>query len=228
VKSMAKNLQKIREEKPESFVLRLHQPSCIKKDKSFDVEKLKSLIQAAQKNDENTKMLIFEQYQGLWKNIIADFRSSFEPAVYDFEDLQQEAMVALLIALKNYNQDIENTFSVYFGNVFRNHLNDILRIKMQLVEGNLKAEQLCSLDTPGPDRETYYQIGIDPETIFFSETYPRIQALLTPKEFFVALYHYQYGYSIKTVAQALKISTRAVDKIIAKIKDKLSAVELRS
>jgi len=201
-----------------SFVYTPKKPSCLRADGTCDYDKLNVLIEQAKAGDENATMLVFEQYQGLWKKIITEFQSKFEEYFYDYDDLQQEAFLALLIALRKQADKNLVVFGEFYGNIFRNNLIELMRKEKKLVNAQCFT---CSLDVRDEDGNLLYDIPDNTENDYFSDYYPKIKTLLTEREFKIAILHYVDGIPLTAISDQLGVSYRTIKYEIRAIKDKL-------
>jgi len=204
-----------------SFVYTPKKPSCLRADGTCDYDKLNVLIEQAKAGDENATMLVFEQYQGLWKKIITEFQSKFEEYVYDYDDLQQEAFLALLVALTKFDVSNEKGFGEYYANSFKANLLMKIRSVKKQVDGNV---YLLSTNITDEDGYPIYDVSVNTDTDLSMEYYPQVKQLLTEREFDVAILRYVEDMSIKTISKELGVTSRYVDKIIKSIKSKLNSV----
>lgn len=206
----------------ESFVWKPRKPSCLAADGSCDYAKLNVLIEKAKAGDEKATMLVFEQYQGLWKKIIAEFKGKFEEYAYDYEDLQQEAFLALLVALGKHAEKDLAVFAEFYGNILRNNLIETIRKGNKLI--NAKCF-LCSIDARDEEGNLIYDIPVDCENDYFSNYYPQVRALLTEREFQVVITHYVDGIPLGTIAKEMGISYRTIKNIVRTTKEKLKVLD---
>lgn len=207
--------------KPEgcqSFVYRPSAPSCVKEDGGCDYAKLNALLAAAKGGDENAKMLVFEQYQGLWRKIISEFLSKFEEYGMDYEDLQQEAFLWFLVSLKKYKPTNQKSFSDYYGCTFRSNLVERIRKEDKLVNAQYC---LCSLDARDAEGKPLYEISAAEEDVYFADYYPNIRPLLSESEFKIAVAHFVDDLPLRVIAKQLGISYGYVRNIVIGIKGKL-------
>lgn len=205
-----------------SFVYTPKKPSCLRADGTCDYDKYQALLTAAKQGDNDAQVKIFEQHQGIWKNIIKEYKDKFETTFVDYEDLQQEAFYALMIALKQYdNTKYTKSFSEYYANVFIHHLIDIIKVQSKQV--TLKCFT-CSLDVRDEDGNLLYDIPDNTENDYFSDYYPQIKALLTEREFKIVILHYVDGVSLTAISDQLGVSYRTIKYEIRAIKDKLKTL----
>lgn len=206
-----------------AFVYTPKKPSCLRADGTCDYVKLNALIEHAKAGDEKAKMLVFEQYQGLWKKIITEFQSKFEEYFYDYEDLQQEAFCSFLEALQQFGDSEPQNFKEFYAGLLRHDLLDCIKQQNKLVNANC---YLCSLDIRDEEGNLIYDISVDNEHEYFTDYYPRVKSLLTEREFKITILHYVDGISLKELAKEFGISYGRIRNIITDIKSKLQQLNI--
>jgi len=205
-----------------SFVYTPKKPSCLRADGTCDYDKLNVLIEQAKAGDEKATMLVFEQYQGLWKKIITEFQSKFEEYFYDYDDLQQEAFCSFLEALQQFGDSEPKNFKEFYAGLLRHDLLDCIKQQNKLVNAQCFT---CSLDVRDEDGNLLYDMPDDTENDYFFDYYPQVKALLTEREFKIAILHYVDGITIKTISKELGVTSRTIDNIIKSIKSKLKVLD---
>lgn len=168
----------------------------------------KDLIRAVQSGVKNAFDDIAEQYKPLVVSSINGLMSEGCFTESDFEDLNQEASIALYNAVMSFDltQD-EVTFGLYAKICLRNSLASVLRRRKR---------QLAADDAQSSEGECSTHLGETDDYIL-----EHIKRILSPFEFRVFRLLLP-GYSHKYIADSLGKPVKSIDNAVCRIRKKLS------
>ncbi len=186
----------------------------------------KELILLARQGNEDALTDLIVKYTPLLRRVVAPFNI----AGADRDDLLQEATLALIKAVKNYDDTKGQAFSTFLYGVARQRIIDTLRAahaQSQLpLNGSVYIETL--MQNPEGQKQLHL---IEPKSnlldVYIQEEEESsirraIEGCLTDRELQV-LKEYLDGKSYIEIATTLKISSKTVDNTLARIKKKIRA-----
>ena len=196
----------------ESFIYVPKKPVAINSDGSWNMAVVSDLILKAKAGDNEAQMLLFEQYQYLWKKKITKFVDD----MLSYEDAQQEAFYIFLYSLKSFKSDTVTAFTGYYEKALHNHLTRLT--------GKVKDEQrlwLFSLDESNEDGSRKHDI--EEQEYMDNEVwiYPRVRRVLDFMEFRIIIAHYVFDLKLSEIARVVGYSLPSVKRICARAKERL-------
>ena len=199
----------------ESFVYVPQKPIAINPDGSWNMDVVSDLILKAKAGDNEAQMLLFEQYQYLWKKKITKFVDD----MLSYEDAQQEAFYIFLYSLKSFKSDSVTAFTGYYEKALHNHLTRLT--------GKVKDEQrlwLFSLDESNEDGSRKHDIEEQEYMDNEVRIYPRVRRILDFMEFRIIIAHYVFDLKLSEIARVVGYSLPSVKRICARAKEKLKTL----
>ncbi len=184
------------------------------------------LVQLSRQGDDGALTELIVKYTPLLRKVVAPFNI----AGADRDDLLQEATLALIKAVKNYDDTKGQAFSTFLYAVARQRIIDTLRAahaqSQQPLNGAMYMEDLQQdasskkqLELVEP-KENVLEVYIQKEE---SKNIRKIiEEFLTAREVQV-LYEYLDGKSYFEIAEKLAISSKTVDNTLTRIKKKIRA-----
>lgn len=177
------------------------------------------LVALAREENEEAFVSLVTRYMPLLQYLAGKYRSDR----LEREDLVQEGLVALFSAVRTYSADAQATFRTYAYTCARNKMVSTIRAVETLSFTDYDSWQMVVGD--GPDANV--QKSFDPaDRLLRREELEnlrlRIRDLLTPVEYQVLML-YVAAYSYKEIADRLRISTKAVDNALQRLRRKLAA-----
>ena len=170
------------------------------------------LILKAKAGDNEAQMLLFEQYQYLWKKKITKFVDD----MLSYEDAQQEAFYIFLYSLKSFKSDTVTAFTGYYEKALHNHLTRLT--------GKVKDEQRLwqfSLDESNEDGSRKHDIEEQEYMDNEVRIYPRVRRVLDFMEFRIIIAHYVFDLKLSEIARVVGYSLPSVKRICARAKERL-------
>lgn len=162
---------------------------------------------------------ILELYTPLVKSISLDAKRRFSISDSEYDDLFQEAMIALYNAACSFDEAKGVSLGLYAKICIKNRLiSYIRRRESKLFEDFLEDIDSDKSDVKESPETTPEQLIIDKES--FAELNKRINASLTPFESSV-FWLYLGGMPYADIARALSKPKKSVDNAIVRIKSKL-------
>ena len=199
----------------ESFVYVPKKPIARnEQDGTYDARVVNELVVKAKAGDNEAQMLLFEQFQYLWKKEI----TSFVDDMLTYEDAQQEAFYALMISLRGFSDPDVGHFTNYFISSLHNHLIGLT--------GKVKADRdmlAYSLDERDEEGNLIHDL---PDTSI-QECIPdfkNIRKVLTEKEYRIVIAHYYLGYSLPKIAKHYGFTYDYMRKVTKLIRRKLKVL----
>jgi len=139
------------------------------------------------------------------------YRKSFLASGVNEQDLKQEGMVALLIALRTFKADKGAKFETYASKVINNRMIDIVR-----KEKSDRTEQVIAI------QDNDARVNVTPEQIFWGNERSREieKALKTQcSDIELAIYKSHYlGRSSTEIAFTFDVTKKKIDNTIQKVK----------
>ena len=133
----------------------------------------------------------------------------------EYEDLVQEALMGLLAAVRTYREDGAAAFTTYATTCIRNRLLTAVRRNGSRADYEQSLEDSPELPDATIDPAL---LLLDKETV--DDLLQMLQAQLTDMEYRVFHWHMS-GFSYAEIAEALGITTKAVDNAIQRIRRKI-------
>ncbi|MGI6077640.1 MAG: sigma-70 family RNA polymerase sigma factor [Fastidiosipilaceae bacterium] len=191
---------------------------------SFDHFTDEELIKCVQVSaDEHALDTLLTRYKPLVRRRI----SPFYVEGGDYNDLLQEGMIALYKAVRAYNVDNDASFATFASVCIRHHIIDYIagtrRQKHQPLNNSVEIEDLTSIEGTGTeaalDRSTdVAEMIISKE--FAEELQQYVEVYCSPMERRVLTYFLRYQ-DIKTVAERLNLTQKAVENALYRARQKL-------
>ncbi len=186
----------------------------------------KELILRARQGDEEALEQLIRKCTPILRKVVAPYNI----AGADRDDLLQEATLALIKAVNNYDETKGQVFSTFVYGVARQRIIDTLRASMAKhhspLNGAMSMEELQQdatgkkqLELAEPKENVLDDYIKEEEKQNIRKT---IEGLLTERELQV-LYEYLDGKSYMEIADALHISSKTVDNTLTRIKKKIRA-----
>lgn len=169
------------------------------------------LIQRSRLGDQEAFSELVKQYQPLIRAAALKFSES---GLLDYDDLRQEAAIALFGAVRTYKFENTNvTFGLYAKICIRNRMIELLRrSETGIVENHELTEDIEETENDPEKR------AITDES--FNLLLDNIDKSLTPLEKSI-FGLYISGKSYREIAESLKKPTKSVDNAICRIKAKI-------
>lgn len=173
-------------------------------------------IAKAREFDNNTINFIFEQFKPFIKNLA--FKYFLVGA--DKDDVMQEAMIGLFLAIKNYNSEKNVSFECFARNCIILKLKTA--VKNSLRQKHIPLNNSLSIDTEFDSLINFQSKG--PEDLYISnENFEiiniKLRKILSKFELSV-LYLLYSGMTYKEVATVLGRSVKSIDNALQRIKKK--------
>ncbi len=185
----------------------------------------KELIVLAKQGDEDALTELIIRYTPLLKRVIAPYKI----VGTDRDDLLQEATIALIKAVKHYNEEKGQSFSTFLYGVAKQRLIDLLRSSktyaQMALNGAISFETLNEQE--GATKKFADPVDEDGDALFSSIQREEESSLaqlvadcLTARERQVA-FEYMDGKSYQEIAKGLNISVKTVDNTLTKVRKKI-------
>ena len=164
-------------------------------------------------NDRDALLLILEKYAPLVKSCA----STFSGGGAEYEDLLQEGMIALTIAVKSYNKNL-SSFPTFAKLCVMRAVSNALR--SELKKGNIPENMQVQLDDNLLSDDT-----TDPEFLLsvreeYFETLRMLKETLSVFEYNVLLAKLS-GYQNNEIARKLSVEKKAVENAVNRIHSKI-------
>lgn len=178
------------------------------------------LISRFQDGDENAFELLVARYLGLISSIAKKYRG--RDLYPDTTDLTQEAMVAMLTAVRKYDSTKNMSFKNFLAMCVEKRFISVFRgvSKKSRIPDNNK----IFLDEEGDQIPDSNQITVD-EILESKEhtrsLYRRLKDELSPYEYEVTLY-YLKGFSCRETAEHMNVSQKSVENALSRTRKKIS------
>ena len=178
------------------------------------------LIQRFQSGDETAFELIAARYLGLISSIAKKYRG--RDLYPDTTDLIQEAMVAMLIAVRKYDSDKNMSFKNFLALCVEKRFISVLRAASS--KSRIPDNNKIFLDDESED--VFDSNQSTPDEILESKEhtrslYKRLKEELSPYEYEVTLC-YLKGFSCKETARFLNVSEKSVENALSRTRKKIS------
>lgn len=172
------------------------------------------LVFLAREGDEDAFVLLVTRCMPMLQQLAASYCSS----QFDCEDLVQEGLLALLSAVRSYQNNKVAAFRTYAYACVRNRMISSLR-----QEGRLTNDLLVKEDEPYVPAENDQG---DPAVMLLrreglEDLRLKLRSLLTPLEYRVLML-YVGAYSYNEIAARLHIGVKAVDNALQRLRRKLA------
>ncbi len=172
------------------------------------------LVLLARGGNEDAFVLLVTRCMPMLQQLAAGYRSS----QFDYEDLVQEGLLALLSAVRSYQDDKATKFRTYTYACVRNRMISVLR-----QEGRFTNDLLVEEDEPYVPAENDQG---DPAVMLLrrealEDLRLKLRSLLTPLEYRVLML-YVGAYSYNEIAARLRIGVKAVDNALQRLRRKLA------
>lgn len=144
----------------------------------------------------------------------------------DSEDLLQEGLIGLLLAIRQFSDDKDTLFRTFADRCIRNRVGNVIKAASR--QKHKPLENYVSItDEAVPAIFDAFRID-GPEDVILSreadgEILSRIRALLSPLENKV-LHDYLYGLSYHDIARRIGRTEKAVDNAVQRIRKKLAGL----
>ena len=162
---------------------------------------------------------ILELYSPLVRSISLDAKRRFSISDSEYDDLLQEATIALYNSACSFDESKQVSFGLYAKICIKNRLISYIRRRENKLFGDFLGDCEDTLsDMSEAPESTPEQLIINKES--FSELNKRINDALTPFESSV-FWLYLGGMSYSDIAEALSKPKKSVDNAIVRIKSKL-------
>ncbi len=178
------------------------------------------LIRRFRDGEEDAFETIAARYIGLVNSLTKKYRSA---ALYqDMTDLTQEAMLAMLSAVRSYDESEHMSFKNFLSLCVENRLRSIVRT--QSTSKRIPDNNMISIDEEAQDVFDSTQSTV-PEMVESKEYIRSLMNLLkdklSPLEYRATLL-YLRGYTYKESAELLKVSEKSVENALSRTRKKMS------
>ena len=169
-------------------------------------------IAAAADGDEKAYAAVARRMVPIIRSIV----QSFEPLGLDAADLEQEASLGLLAAVRSFRPDGGAVFTTYATTCIRNRLTSVARQQ----GARIRSEQSIEDNGELPDEDSDPALRML-EQEAFSQLREQLQQRLTDLEYRVLLARLT-DLSYEEIAQQLGLSKKAVDNAVQRVRRKIS------
>lgn len=185
------------------------------------------LIYNIKENSEEANEILYEKYKGLIKKIVDSMTKNAPFLGIDLDDLMQEGLIALNLAIKSYDENSKNLFYTYAKTVIRNKLATL--ITKSNAEKNFFLNSSLPFEIEDNNKQVIYEKvlndnRINPENILINEEgiktlINKINKKLT--DFESQVFNLKIsGFSYNEIAKILNKNKKSIDNTIQRIKIK--------
>ncbi|MBQ6830537.1 MAG: sigma-70 family RNA polymerase sigma factor [Clostridia bacterium] len=172
------------------------------------------LVLLAREGDEEAFVFLVTRCMPMLQRLAGEYRSS----QFDCDDLVQEGLLALLSAVRSYRSEKAVAFRTYAYTCVRNRMISSLR-----QSGTMANDLLVKEDEPYVPAENDQS---DPAVMLLrrealEDLRQKLRSLLTPLEYRVLML-YVGAFSYQEIAARLRISVKAVDNALQRLRRKLA------
>lgn len=199
----------------ESFVYLPKKPIALDANNKWDVAMVNELVIRAKAGDNEAQMLLFEQYQYLWKSMFGKFVEDMSTK----DDAIQDAFVVMMDTLAELKESNAATFTVYYAK----------KLKSCVRKAGLEKDRRNSIAFSFDERDENGNLIHDlPDKLQRDfedlDGLDNVKKLLTEFEFEVCILFYVWGISLKKIAKHYSFSYDYLKEVSGNIKRKLKVL----
>lgn len=188
-------------------------------DNHMELSRDSQLAALVRNGDSDAFLELTSRYMMLIRAKAAPFHSTMLEA----DDLCQEGLMGLLDAVRSYREDGGASFRTYAGTCISNRI--IMAYRWAAGRKNLPLNNFVPLNEEGNSYRTFAEEDADPEKMLVEEENLRLLKQFISHELSKmerqVLMLYLGGYTYKEIANSLRITSKAADNALQRVRRKL-------